>query len=100
MPTYFEPHKWGVLNPPKIKSTNEKGKVLDCCGVYFDENKQEFVLNTAMPNNKGIENMILPESLRGWAMNTIQMVDTGLIPFPCKIEFGILPEGTAYAEIL
>lgn len=100
MPVYFEPHKWGTLIVPNVRSTESKGLILDCCGIYYDENKKALVLNTAMKNNKGIENLIIPESLYSWGWHTLRMVDIGLIPFPCKIEFGVLPDGHAYAEIL
>ena len=97
---YFEPHKWGTLIVPTITTTKGKGKVVHVCGVYFDENKKEYVINTAMPNNEGIENLILPESLHDWAKHSLRLIDMGVIPFPCEIEFGRLKDGHTYAEIL
>ena len=97
---YFEPHKWSTLEVPKVPTTYHKGKIVHVCGIYFDENKKEYVINTAMPNNEGIENMILPRDLHPWAKHSIKLIDMGVIPFPCEVEFGTLPDGHTYAEIL
>jgi hypothetical protein len=38
--------------------------------------------------------------LHPWAMRTLELIDVGIIPFPCDIEFGKYLDGYTYAEIL
>jgi hypothetical protein len=95
----LEPHKWSTLKVPTVASTWHKGTILRVIGVYLDAEKKSFVINTATKDNK-LENMILPKDLHPWAMRTLELIDVGIIPFPCDIEFGKRLDGFVYAEIL
>ncbi len=43
--------------------------------------------------------MKLTDGLRPWGEHSLAMVDMGIIPWPCKVEFGNW-DGREYAEII
>ena len=94
----MKPDKIEQLKVPKIKSLKQQGNIVRVIGIYKD-NVGWFWINTASKDNK-LVNMRLTEGLEPWGKDTLHMVDIGMIPFPCDIEFGELPDGRQYAEIL
>lgn len=93
----MKPDKIEQLNVPKIASLHDAGNVIRVIGIYTDDSG--LWINTASKDNK-LVNMKLTKGLEPWGNTTLHMVNIGMIPFPCDIEFGELPDGRQYAEIL
>lgn len=91
------PDKIEQLKVPKIASLHDEGNVIRVIGIYIDDTG--LWINTASKDNK-LVNMKLTKGLEAWGETTLHMVDIGMIPFPCDVEFGELPNGRQYAEIL
>jgi hypothetical protein len=92
----MKPDRIEQLNVPKIPTTDQKGTIRRVIGIYKDP--EGIWINTATEDNK-LVNMKLTKGLEAWGTTTLQMVDLGMIPFPCDIEFGEI-DGRQYAEIL
>lgn len=92
----MKPDRIEQLEVPTLKSLNETGNILRVIGIYLDDT--DLWINTASEDNKLI-NMKLTKGLEAWGFMALTMVDTGMIPFPCDIEFGEY-DGRQYAEIL
>ena len=92
----MQPDRIEQLKVPKLKSLNETGNILRVIGIYLDDT--DLWINTASEDNK-LVNMKLTRGLEAWGFMALTMVDTGMIPFPCDIEFGEY-DGRQYAEIL
>jgi hypothetical protein len=93
----MKPDRIEQLKVPKIVSLKHKGNIIRVIGIYKEG--AGFWINTASKDNK-LVNMQLTKGLEAWGQTALHMVDIGMIPFPCDIEFGELPDGRQYAEIL
>jgi hypothetical protein len=91
------PDRIEKLKVPKIFKSSDKGNIVHVIGIFRDEH-DELWINTASKDNK-LVNMKLTDGLRPWGEHTLSMIDIGIIPWPCKVEFGTW-DGREYAEIL
>lgn len=93
----MKPSRIEQLQVPKIPNTDHKGNILRVIGIYKDQ--EGIWINTASKDNE-LVNMKLTKGLEAWGGDALHMVDTGINLFPCDIEFGELPDGRQYAEML
>ncbi|NMH69915.1 hypothetical protein HF072_14090 [Bacillus sp. RO3] len=93
---YSDISKHVILPLPTLKSTSEKGAVYEVLSVGTHGNKTPIA---TIKEGNGAKAYILPEELKGWALNFLMLSADGVKMFPTSVEFGII-NGRPYAEIL